>query len=70
MAVDANDSVRKIAALRKAEASLIKAGASPAALAAVHAETCGALTDLLKEHGAKLGLTNETVALASEPKHR
>jgi hypothetical protein len=37
---------------------------------AVHAETCAALTELLTDHGAKLGLDPATVSRASEPKHK
>lgn len=69
MSVDANEAVTKIIALRHAEAALIKASGSRA-LAATHAESCAELTALLTEHADKLGLTSQTIALASEPKHK
>lgn len=70
MPCEPNEAVCKIAALRKVEATLIANGASKRALMAVHAETCAALTELLNDHGAKLGLDAPTISLSSEPKHK
>lgn len=70
MACDPNETVLKIAEMRDIEAKLIKSKASHRALAAVHAETCELLTELLTDHGAKLGLDAPTVSRASEPKRR
>lgn len=70
MPCEPNEAVLKIAALRDVEAKLIKNKASHRAIAAVHAETCEALTELLTDHGAKLGLDAPTVSRASEPKHK
>jgi hypothetical protein len=70
MACDPNETVTRICDLRDIEHKLIRAKASPRALMAVHAETCAALTELLTDHGAKLGLDSATVSRASEPKHK
>ena len=70
MPCEPNETIIKIAELRDIEARLIKSGASHRAIAAIHAETCKVLTELLTDHGAKLGLDAPTVSRASEPKHK
>jgi len=70
MSCEPNETVTRICELRDIEAKLIRAKASHRALLAIHAETCAALTELLTDHGAKLGLDAPTISRASEPKHK
>lgn len=70
MACEPNEAVNRICDLRDIEAKMIRAKASPRALMAIHGDTCAALTELLTDHAAKLGLDAPTVSRAAEPKHR
>jgi len=70
MACEPNEIVTRIAKLGAVEARMLARGDDHEAIAAVHAKRCSLLTELLTDHGAKLGLEAPTIRRASEPKQK